>query len=263
MQLLRSLHGCGRTIAVVLHDLNMAAQYCDELVLLDQGHVAARGTPAEVLDERLILEIFKARVSVHRQGRRPYVTPVWSEPPRGLASTTSGGVHVVAGGGAASALIEELVLRGFAPSVGVVSVFDTDYATARAYELEVISTPPFEPFTAEAMREFDALAEEAEVIIVAPVFFGRGNLAPLRTALEAAKGGTRVVVIDQPPVAERDLSDGEATRIVEELAGRGRPEGWGPRSGSGDAISRVAPRRLPALRSGTSSSADAAGTAQG
>ena len=36
--------------------------------------------PAEVLDPRLILEVFKARVSVHRQGRRPYVTPVWSEP---------------------------------------------------------------------------------------------------------------------------------------------------------------------------------------
>jgi iron complex transport system ATP-binding protein len=34
MQLLRSLHASGRTLVVVLHDLNMAAQYCDELVLI-------------------------------------------------------------------------------------------------------------------------------------------------------------------------------------------------------------------------------------
>ncbi|MCE5254510.1 MAG: ABC transporter ATP-binding protein, partial [Actinomycetia bacterium] len=45
MQLLSRLHREGRTILLVLHDLNMAAQYCDELVLLSQGQLAARGTP--------------------------------------------------------------------------------------------------------------------------------------------------------------------------------------------------------------------------
>jgi iron complex transport system ATP-binding protein len=215
MQLLRSLHSSGRTLVVVLHDLNMAAQYCDELLLLDQGHVAARGTPAQVLDPRLILEIFKARVSVHQQGRRPYITPVWSEPVGDPSHHEQRRVHVVAGGGAASALVEELVLRGFAPSVGVVSVFDTDY------ELEVVSAPPFEPFTPEAMREFDALTDQADVVIVAPVFFGRGNIGPLRTALKAAQAGTRVIVIDRPPIAERDMCGGEAADLVAKLLAAG------------------------------------------
>ncbi len=152
MQLLRALHTAGRTVVVVLHDLNMAAQYCDELILLDQGRVAARGTPAELLDPRLVLEVFKTRVSVHRQGRRPYVTPVWSEPASSSSGLEQRRVHVLAGGGAASSLLEEMVLRGFTPSVGVVSVFDTDYATAQTYGLEVVSAPPFEPFTEEAMR---------------------------------------------------------------------------------------------------------------
>ena len=228
MQLLRSLHAAGRTIVVVLHDLNMAAQYCDELLLLDQGRVAARGTPAEVLDPRLILEIFKARVSVHRQGRRPYVTPVWSGPVAVPAHREERRVHVIAGGGAATSLIEELVVRGYAPSVGVVSVFDTDYATAQDYALEVVSAPPFEPFTAEAMQEFDALAEQADAIIVAPVFFGRGNLAPLHTALGAAKAGTRVIVVDQPPLAERDMSEGEAAALMARIFAAGALRADGP-----------------------------------
>jgi len=224
MQLLRSLHAEGRTIGVVLHDLNMAAQYCDELVLLDQAHVAARGTPSDILDPRLILEVFKVRVAVHRQGRRPYLTPLWSEPPEGPRAEAEIRVHVIAGGGAASELLEGLVMRGFTPTVGIVSVFDTDYATAQRYELEVVSAPPFEPFPDEAVREFEALAAAADVIVAAPVFFGRGNLAPLRAALAAAKAGKKVIVIGRPPISERDLSDGEATALVGELLAAGAIE---------------------------------------
>ena len=117
-----------------------------ELVLLDQGRLAARGRRTDILDPRLILEVFKVRVAVHRQGRRPYLTPVWSRAPEALAAAGQARVHVIAGGGAASGLLEELVAHGFAPTVGIVSVFDTDYATAQRYELEVVSAPPFEPF---------------------------------------------------------------------------------------------------------------------
>lgn len=42
------------TTLVVLHDLNLAARYCDELVLLDNGRVVAIGTPDEILQPGLI-----------------------------------------------------------------------------------------------------------------------------------------------------------------------------------------------------------------
>ncbi|MBN1628181.1 MAG: ATP-binding cassette domain-containing protein [Thermoleophilia bacterium] len=224
MQLLGRLHGEGRTVVVVLHDLNMAAQYCEDLLLLDQGHCAERGSPSNLLDPKIILEVFKVRVAVHRQGSRPYLTPLWSRTPECLPPAGDKHVHVVAGGGAASPLLEELVLRGFAPTVGIVSVFDTDYATAQRYELEVVSSPPFEPFPQEAIEEFDGLAHSADVIVVAPVFFGKGNLAPLRTALQVAQGGKRVVVFTDPPIQERDLCDGEAAELVRRLISAGALE---------------------------------------
>ena len=77
----------------------------------------------------------------------------------------------------------------------------------------MISAPPFEPFPPEAIQAFDSLAREADTIIVAPVFFGRGNLAPLQTALQAAKAGRRVILLGRPPIAERDLSGGEAATL--------------------------------------------------
>jgi iron complex transport system ATP-binding protein len=228
MQLLGRLHSAGRTIVVVLHDLNMAAQYCDELLLLDAGRIAARGAPEEILDPRLILEVFRVRVAVHRQGRRPYLTPLWARASEREVATEAGAgekrVHVIAGGGAASVLIEELVLHGFSPTVGIVSVFDTDYATAQRYELEVIAAPPFQPFPQEAVEQLRAHLNAADVVFVAPVFFGPGNLEPLVATLAAAQAGKEVLLVDSPPIEQRDLSEGRATELVGQLlaAGAGR-----------------------------------------
>jgi iron complex transport system ATP-binding protein len=214
MQLLGRLHADGRTICVVLHDLNMAAQYCDELVLLDRGRLAARGEPMDILDPRVILEVFRVRVAVHRQGQRPYITPLWTQSREASLAGTRSRVHVIAGGGAASELIEELVLQGFTPTVGIVSVFDTDYATAQRYELEVVSAPPFQAFPPETVELMAAQVADADVVVVAPVFFGPGNVEPLRVALAAAAAGKKVLLIDHPPIGERDLSEGEATALV-------------------------------------------------
>ncbi|MEV5322969.1 ABC transporter ATP-binding protein [Nonomuraea sp. NPDC052634] len=49
LRLLRGCAGAGRTVLVVLHDLNLAARYCTELALLSGGRVIACGPPATVL----------------------------------------------------------------------------------------------------------------------------------------------------------------------------------------------------------------------
>lgn len=221
MQLLARLHSAGRTIAVVLHDLNMAAQYCRELLLFHEGTIAARGEPEAILDPRLLLDVFRVRVAVHRQGGRPYITPLWTKSHTEVCRETTTGIHVIAGGGAASELVEELVLQGQTPSVGIVSVFDTDYTTAQRYELEVVSAPPFQPFPASALEQLEALMAEAEVVVVAPIFFGPGNLESLRAALRSRRVDKRVLLVDQPPIAERDLTGGEAQRLWGELVEAG------------------------------------------
>ncbi|MBX0299305.1 ABC transporter ATP-binding protein [Cryobacterium sp. 1639] len=48
----------GTTIVMVLHDLNLAARYADELVAVRDGHVHAIGGPAEVITEVLVREVF-------------------------------------------------------------------------------------------------------------------------------------------------------------------------------------------------------------
>jgi len=52
----------GLTVVSAIHDLTLAAQYCDRLVLLDRGKVAASGKPTEVLSVEMIARIFGAEV---------------------------------------------------------------------------------------------------------------------------------------------------------------------------------------------------------
>jgi iron complex transport system ATP-binding protein len=54
----------GLTVVTTIHDLTLAGQYADALVLLSGGRVAAAGTPGEVLTRAAIQEHFDARVHV-------------------------------------------------------------------------------------------------------------------------------------------------------------------------------------------------------
>jgi iron complex transport system ATP-binding protein len=68
----------GRTIVLVLHDLNQAARYSDHLVAMKAGAVVASGSPAEVITEELVADVFglSTRVVVDEVSGTPLVLPI-------------------------------------------------------------------------------------------------------------------------------------------------------------------------------------------
>jgi iron complex transport system ATP-binding protein len=79
LELVGRLHAeRGRTVVVVLHDLNLAARYAQRLVAMDDGRLVASGRPEEVLTERLLAEVFdlEARVVPDPVTGTPMVVPV-------------------------------------------------------------------------------------------------------------------------------------------------------------------------------------------
>ena len=59
LDLLYDLHQSkGRTIVMVLHDLNQACRYADSLVAVRQGQIYAQGTPSQVMTEGMVREVF-------------------------------------------------------------------------------------------------------------------------------------------------------------------------------------------------------------
>jgi iron complex transport system ATP-binding protein len=77
LELIDSLRrGEGLTVISAMHDLNLAGQYADRLLLLDNGQIVAQGSPAEVLCEERLATHYDASVRVigvfvlpHREAR--------------------------------------------------------------------------------------------------------------------------------------------------------------------------------------------------
>ncbi|WP_296234827.1 heme ABC transporter ATP-binding protein [uncultured Pseudomonas sp.] len=66
----RRLAESGAAVLVILHDLNLAARYCDRLLLLEQGRAHALGTPAEVLRAEPLQAVFGLEVLVQTHPER-------------------------------------------------------------------------------------------------------------------------------------------------------------------------------------------------
>jgi iron complex transport system ATP-binding protein len=68
----------GITLVLVLHDLNRAARYCDRLVMIAGGAVAASGAPAEVLTEQRVQDVFglDSRIITDPVSGTPLMLPI-------------------------------------------------------------------------------------------------------------------------------------------------------------------------------------------
>ncbi|MEQ1924276.1 MAG: ABC transporter ATP-binding protein [Pyrinomonadaceae bacterium] len=70
---------CGASAVVITHDLNLAAEFADEILMLKDGRIAAKGTPAEVLTAENIKDVFGVDVMLDENpaSRRVRVTAVY------------------------------------------------------------------------------------------------------------------------------------------------------------------------------------------
>lgn len=217
LELLRGLTAReGLTVLAALHDLNLAAQYCDRLALLCGGRIAAAGTPEEVITQENITKAYGPRVTV---GRHPALgCPQVSIMPSGEARPVGDGllVHVIAGGGAGSLIMEMLVAAGYRVTTGPLNVGDSDWRTARALGLTVVEVPPFAPVSEEDHRRNLELIEAADAVVLAEIPFGPGNLLNLEAALAAAAMGKQVCVVGGR-CDRRDYTGGRASQLFAEV----------------------------------------------
>ncbi|MEU9711013.1 ABC transporter ATP-binding protein [Streptomyces sp. NPDC047967] len=78
LDLVDDLHESGRTVVMVLHDLNLATRYSDNLVVMRGGAVLAQGHPRDVITAELLHEAFglRAKVIDDPVGDRPLIVPI-------------------------------------------------------------------------------------------------------------------------------------------------------------------------------------------
>lgn len=75
MDILRARANTGQTVVLVLHEITLAARFCDRLVLLDRGRVVAAGTPVEVLTDENLHATYRVSALRGAHGASQYVLP--------------------------------------------------------------------------------------------------------------------------------------------------------------------------------------------
>ncbi len=83
MAMLRALVAGGHGALVSLHDLALAARWCDRLLLLDRGRIVADGPPLEVLTPARLADVYGVTAHVSRDSGGVFVHPVALAPPTG------------------------------------------------------------------------------------------------------------------------------------------------------------------------------------
>jgi len=75
LSLLGQVRGLGLTSIMALHDLNLAAAYCDHILLLHEGRLVASGTPEDVLRPSVIAEVYGVDCDIleHPRGGHPVI----------------------------------------------------------------------------------------------------------------------------------------------------------------------------------------------
>lgn len=68
LQLMDLVKNLGITVVAAIHDLNIAAMYCEHLIALQNGQIVGCGTPAELLTPEFIHRLYGVRAKINRNG---------------------------------------------------------------------------------------------------------------------------------------------------------------------------------------------------
>ena len=217
----------GITVLAVLHDLNLAAQYCDWMMMLRDGEIYAVGKPEDALTVDNVHAVYGADVWVrkHPATHRPYViSGVSGLSARGKAARsfeTGLKVHVICGGGTGAPVFAKLLRRGYKVTAGVLNLGDTDQDVAESLGVETVTEPPFSPISEESLMSNLKMVEAADCVVLTDVPFGKANLPNLEAALTALKAGKQVIIMGDMDRGGRDFTGGEAARLLDEIAACG------------------------------------------
>lgn len=219
--LLKDLKKEGKTIIVVSHDLNLASQYCDKILLLSEGRVYSYGRPDQVITVNNISQVYDIEVVVSQKySGRPYVTLV-SRRKLPEVKDYLPQIHLVCGGGSGQKLINLLLEEGYPISGGVLNQGDSDWQLLLQNNCSVVEERPFSAISNEAYSELLEMIKEADITVVTDLPFGSGNLSNLKAVKEMSGFNNQIYLLDKSPIGTRDFTGGEAKEIYQELIEEG------------------------------------------
>lgn len=207
-------------IIAVFHDFNLAARYCDSLILLKEGKIVAVGESSKTLTSENVRKVFSVDTIVKKHPITGFLHVIPISKPRNQQQKSLS-VHLICGGGTGSPVMKVLTDEGYSVTAGVLNLLDTDQETAQLLKIPTTSEAPFSPITEDAHTANLKMISKANVLVITPTQFGDGNLRNLNAAETALEKGIPTILLEDGPFEERDFTNGKATKYLTKLKNNG------------------------------------------
>ena len=225
MSMFKRIIAQGIIVIVVLHDLNLAAQFCDSILFLKDGRIQSFGSVEATMTTQNIWNIYNINTVIKRSPitNSIYVIPIHQhdlkqlegDEEAAISSLYKKKIHMFAGGGVIQTLLPKLTQ--YILSVGVVPVLDDDFTLAQQLEVDIISEAPFSSISDRSKTKLRDQLDISDIIILPEIPFGNGNVANLEI-LAAHEKEIPIYIIENTSFESRDFtSDNHAQKMYSEI----------------------------------------------
>ncbi len=190
LEMVDELRGEGKSTVIAIHNLNLAAEYCDRLILLEAGRVKESGPPEDVLTPENIRDAYGREVHIDRNQASGSltVTPIRKFPAGGAKR-----IHIIGGAGSGVNLTRLLLRQGYEVSGGVAHRLDSDARLWQSLSIESVVVDAFDEIDDASYARAADLAGRADYVILAAFPVGSGNRRNLELAASFAD---RLIILD-------------------------------------------------------------------
>lgn len=201
----------GKIVITAVHNLNVASQYCNKLILLKGGSIVKEGSVASVLTPEIINDVYdvNAAVSVNTSTGARLVSVI-PEP----AKEQKLAVHIIGGAGSAVNLTRELLRMGVKVTGGIAHRYDADLLLWDSAGIISYSVAPFSQIEDKDVKKAKELVKSADLTVLCTFPIGVGNYRNLFLAMEAKK---LIVIEDSVDSASRVFFYKDSKSIYDKL----------------------------------------------
>lgn len=210
----------GTTIILVIHDINLAARYSDEIILIDKGKISDMGKPEDIITSDNIENIYNLKVAIEKNKYTDttYITPIEIRNHENIESKIN--IHIISGGGSGQEVVNKLYMQGYSLSLGVLNVGDTDWSHGKSLMLQIVEEVPFTKIGEEAYLENILQIKKSDIIVITNMPIGYGNMKNLQAAYEGLILGKPVYYINGNK-DNIDYTNGEARELINKMQSKG------------------------------------------
>ena len=217
LNLLKTLNDRGTTIILVIHDINMAARYSDEILLLNNGEIQGKGSPEEVITMENIEKAYNLKVAIEKNKytNSTYLTPI--EIRARIDNQDMKKIHIICGGGTGQEVINKLYFEGYKLSLGVLNVGDSDWSLGKSLRISIVEEAPFSGISDRAYNKNLERVQNSDIVVITKVPIGMGNIRNYQVGLQALKLNKKVYFVGKDEYKSFDYTNGQGTKLLEEM----------------------------------------------